>query len=182
MASRRSVDNSAAGTRLLWRGMRLFDWYPPSRKYRSFRVWALACSGAEDTITWANELLADDPDNPLACLAQMLNALRAGEITEAVEWVRRAGSGRPIPKARELERAVAALTLLGQQEQLPVEKAIIVGVLYLTDNRRVLARDVLTRFLEQENNSPWPWSGSKLVRRSRRQLMWNFSRFSAQAG
>ena len=137
--------------------------YPPRREYRSFRVWALACSGAEDASAWANELLADDPDNPLACLAQMLSTLRAGEITEAVEWVRRAGSGRPIPKARELERAVAALTLLGQQEQLPVEKSIIVGVLYLTDNRRVLARDVLTRFLEQENNSPWRGLAASLL-------------------
>ena len=85
---------------------------PDRREFNSFLVWSLALADHPSAAPAAEELLAKDPDNPLACFALMLTEAKAGRFDEAVSWIRRAPAGTPIPKAREFERAAAAIQVL----------------------------------------------------------------------
>lgn len=72
---------------------------PGRREFRSFLVWTLSLAADESARAAAEELLASDPDNPLACFALMVEAIRAGDLDQAVTWVQRARAGAAIPKA-----------------------------------------------------------------------------------
>lgn len=104
---------------------------PHRREFRSYFVWALALAGDAATADAARDLLSEDPDNPLACLASMLVSLRGGDLTAAVEWAKRATAGKPVPKAREFDRALAALRLLHSRRQLPNEVPLVEAALLL---------------------------------------------------
>lgn len=129
--------------------------HPASREFRSFRVWAVACAGAEDTVDWTNELLASDPNNPLACLALALQAVRKSEVAEALDWVRTASQGIPVRRAREFERAAATLRLMSGRGELPPEAAIIESALYLADGQAGRARTVLDSYSAKCPDSAW---------------------------
>jgi tetratricopeptide (TPR) repeat protein len=135
--------------------------HPESRAFRSFRVWALACVGDDQTPSWADELLASDPDNPMACLAHALCGVRAGRIAEAVEWVRRARQGAPVPSAREFERAVNMLRLL---KDLPPEARIVRAAIELTGGRPEAARSELTVYVDGTPDSAWAGLVADLLR------------------
>jgi len=129
--------------------------HPDSREFRSFRVWALACAGDEEADEFAEELLAQEPDNPLGCLARMLLSLRAGRVDEAVEWVRRAAGGEPVPRARSLERAVATLRLLAADNRVPATAAIVEAAIYLLAGERERATDTLAEYRRRYPDAGW---------------------------
>lgn len=103
---------------------------PGRREFRSFLVWTLSLAGDESAPATAEELLASDPDNPLACFALMLEAIRAGDLGEAVSWVQRARAGTAIPKARAFERAAASVRLMIAREELAPEAVVAEAALY----------------------------------------------------
>lgn len=103
---------------------------PGRREFESYMVWALALAGDTEAGPRAEGLLASDPDNPLACLALMLLDTRQGELERAVERVVQAGHGRPVPKAREFERAAASVAVLIGRGQLPAEAVLVQAALY----------------------------------------------------
>jgi cytochrome c-type biogenesis protein CcmH/NrfG len=143
---------------------------PGRREFRSFVVWVAALAAAETARTEAEALLVGDEDNPLACLALAICAVRAGDPAEAVEWVRRATFAQPIPKAREFDRAAAALKLLAGRDQLPAEAAIVQAAVLAhmppTPTGRAQAEALLDEFVHAHPDSPW----LDLVRRVRSEL------------
>ncbi|MEW6250085.1 MAG: hypothetical protein AB1716_05520 [Planctomycetota bacterium] len=130
---------------------------PGSRELHSFLIWSLALAGNPGAPEAAGELLARDGNNPLACMALMLTAVRAGELPEAVDWVRKAAVGQPVPEAREFLRAERALRFLSEEAQeLPVEAIAARGVILGTGppvaNDRAQAVALLGRY-ERENGA-----------------------------
>lgn len=143
---------------------------PDRREFRSYFVWALALAGDAMTAEAARDLLSADPQNPLACLASMLVSLRDGDMTTAVEWVKRSAAGEPVPKAREFDRALAALRLLYSRRQLPNELPLVEAALLLYGGygaaARADARLRLDEFLAAFPESRW----SGLARELRTEL------------
>jgi len=130
--------------------------HPDRREFKSFRVWAAAGAGVcDEARRLADLLLAEDTDNPMACLAYMLCELRASRVAEAAAWARRAGQGQPVSKARSFERAVAALNMLTAQEGLPPGTQVVIGAVYMADRRPEAARSVLTGYLATQGSDRW---------------------------
>ncbi len=125
------------------------DREPSRREFRSYLTWALALADDPSSAEAAAAVLDTDPDNPLACLASMLRALRDGRIDEAVRWVTRARRGHPIPKARPFERAAATLRLLASGGKLPAEAAIIEAAIYAGPDQPESARQRAAALLEE---------------------------------
>lgn len=132
---------------------------PDRREFRSYFVWALALAGDATTAEAARELLSEDLHNPLACLALMLDSLRRGDLADAVEWIKRSAAGEPVPKAREFDRALAALRLLHSRRQLPNEVPLVEAALLLHGGygaaARADARLRLDEFLTAFPESRW---------------------------
>jgi tetratricopeptide (TPR) repeat protein len=132
---------------------------PERREFRSYLVWALALARTESAASAANELLRDDPDSSFACLALMLDAIRAGDLTAALDWVQRAYTGSPVAKAREFERAAAALRLLLSRNELPHEaliarSAIVAGGDF-PSAMRAESRGELDDYVAKHPDSEW---------------------------
>jgi len=128
---------------------------PHRRELRSFLVWALACADDPTAEFEADALLAEDSDNPLACYARMLAALRQGLTEQAIEWSCRAEFGRPIPKARESARAEATIQLLLARGRLLPEAAVAQVVLLMQTGQPERAKEVAASYLKQNPDSPW---------------------------
>jgi tetratricopeptide (TPR) repeat protein len=143
---------------------------PGRREFESYLVWALALARAEDTSEAAGKLLGSDPDNPLACLAMVLETLRAEDLPGAIAWIERARAGKPIPKARPFERAATTLRLLLGRGELPPEAAIVEAAVYLRGDRHAGTRAEATRLLDQYLTD-FPASGwAELAKGLRREL------------
>ena len=131
---------------------------PASREYRSYLVWAVALAGKESARERAEALLKTDIDNPLACFALALEALRAHDPQAAVAYVDRARNGTPVPKAREFERAAAAFRLLVSRDELPAEASLVEAALYLDgpapDGMSARVGELLDTYLAQHPDSP----------------------------
>ena len=132
---------------------------PDRREFNSFLVWTLALADNPSAAPAAEEFLAKDPDNPLACFALMLTEARAGRLDEAVSWVRRARAGTPIPKAREFERAAAAIQVLTARKDLPPEATLLQAAIYLVGDfpapDRARAREIVRDLLAESPPSRW---------------------------
>jgi tetratricopeptide (TPR) repeat protein len=132
---------------------------PARREFRSYLVWALALARMESAAPAANELLRDDPDNPFACLALMLHAIRTGDLPAALVWVQRACTGSPVAKAREFERAAAALRLLLSRNELPSEAVIARSVIVASGDfpsaMRIESRGDLDDYAAKHPDSKW---------------------------
>lgn len=127
---------------------------PRDRAFRSFLVWSMACAGVDNSGPETQRLLLDDPDNPLACFASMLNAIRAGDFQAAIDWIDRAGRGTPVPEAREAARADAALRLLLGQGRLPPEAGVARAALLLRTGRVGEGVRLLEEFRSVHPESP----------------------------
>ncbi|MFO0838138.1 MAG: tetratricopeptide repeat protein [Phycisphaerae bacterium] len=119
---------------------------PGERAYQSFLVWAAACADDARATTLADALLADDPNNPLACYGKMLIATRAARYDDAVEWARNAATGKPVPQARSTERAAALLSLLLERGELSRESLVIQAAVWMSSDR-TRARNALSAYL-----------------------------------
>lgn len=97
---------------------------PENRAFQSYLVWTLVLSQEEAADEAAETLLATDPDNPMACFARMLAAIRSNDPEAAIGWVLRARSGQPIPEARAFERAAATLRLMIAREEITSDAAV----------------------------------------------------------
>ena len=137
--------------------------HPERPEFRAFRVWALACEGSAEAHTWTDQLLADDPNNPFGCLAKSLTAARQSELEEAVEWIRRATRGEPIPKSRAIERAAAIFSILAANDRLPPEAAIVEAAAHLYGGQPHRAGQNLTAYLEGHPDSPWQQLAAQLL-------------------
>ena len=104
---------------------------PDRREYRSFLVWCWTLADDPLASQQAEELLAEDSRNPLGCTSRALGELRAGNVAAAVQWVREAKRGTPIPRARELERLITAMQVLADRGRLPPEAAVVQAAAYL---------------------------------------------------
>lgn len=140
---------------------------PGRREFASFFVWAEALAGEAAAAADAAELLEVDADNPFACLAQMLLALRAGDVPAALDWVRRARAGAPVPAAREFERAAATLRLLADRGALPAEAAVAMAAVRLAGSTRAddlrAAAAELEQLIAAEPDAPWTPAGRRLL-------------------
>ncbi len=108
------------------------DQEPGRREFQSFLVWSLALADDPRANRAADELVAGDPANPLACAALALGQLRTGNAAEAVQWVRQLKRGPPIPRARELERLITAVQVLADRRRLPSDAALVQAAAFLT--------------------------------------------------
>jgi cytochrome c-type biogenesis protein CcmH/NrfG len=143
---------------------------PNRREYQSFLAWAAALAADENATEEAQAVLAVEDNNPLACLALALTAVRAGDPEHAVAWVQRAALGQPIPKAREFDRAAAALRILAGRHQLPAEAAIVQAVVVAhlspASTGRAQAVALLDEYVRAHPDSPW----LDLIQRARSEL------------
>jgi tetratricopeptide (TPR) repeat protein len=153
------------------------DWY-----YEALRGFDAACAQlgrwSDAVLAWnhaveqqagafAADLLAQEPDNPLGCLAQMLLSLRAGRVDEAVQWVRQAARGEPVPKARALERAVAMLRLLSADGRLPNTAGIVEAAVYLAAGEVERAARTLSEYRSTHPDAAWDYLIGELASTAR---------------
>lgn len=115
--------------------------------FRSYWVWALACGSDPEAIAWANRLLEVDTGNRFACLAQMLVAVRAGRVDEALRWIEASRAGRELPRARELLRAESTVGLLLERNELPSDAQVVLAALGAEVGRSDVARQMLDDYL-----------------------------------
>lgn len=143
---------------------------PSRREFRSFLAWALGLADDPTAVEAAQAVLKADADNPLACMALMLSALRGGRVAEAVEWVQRGRHGQPIPKARSFERAAASLRLLESRGLLPAEAKIVEAAVCASPNLpegfRERAAQLLDDYLAAGGAGEW----RELIEGLRREL------------
>jgi tetratricopeptide (TPR) repeat protein len=127
------------------------------RPLRSYLVWALAIADDPQAADAATSLLRTDPDNPLACYANMLIAARRQDWSAAGAWLERAQEGRPIRDARAPQRAVATLYLLRSRGRLPLDTLVLEsGIVLRTEfgtGERERARAALETFIAEHPNS-----------------------------
>ena len=132
---------------------------PNRREFKSWLAWSLALAGGDSAPSVARSLLESDPNNPMACFALMLDAIRRGNEAEAVDWVRRARAGEPIPKSLAFERAGSALKFMVAAGELPPEAVIARAAVYLVGDFAPSARSdaaaLLEEFLRATPESPW---------------------------
>jgi tetratricopeptide (TPR) repeat protein len=122
--------------------------------YRAHFVWSAACAGEKLAAEWADELLQTAPDNRLACLAQMLLAIRAGEFEQARGWVERARQGPKLPLAREFARAEATLRIMIERNELPPEAVLLRGALCAEIGSQDHGRQLVRDYIEAHPGSP----------------------------
>jgi len=131
---------------------------PGRREFESFLVWALALRGDEAASPAAEDLIARDPDNPLACLGLAIVELRSGRVQQSVELIERAARGNPIPKARAHERAAAALQVLSERGELPTEAVVALAAVYATGEfsteTRAACIELLDVYMKQNLEEP----------------------------
>lgn len=139
---------------------------PNDRAFRSFLVWSLACAGVDNSVPETQRLLLDEPDNPLGCFASMLHAIRTGDTAAALDWLDRAGRGRPIPQAREAARVDAALRLLVGQGRLPAEANVVRAALLFRAGRAAEGGQLLEEFRAAHPDSPAAELAERLLRSS----------------
>ncbi len=137
---------------------------PLQRPFSSFFVWSVACGGHRNAAEFADELLAIDPNNPLACLARAVCEARGGRVEAALGWAGRATLGREIPQARALERAASTLALLRARGELPAEAAIVEARVRALSGQVELAHDVLRAFVAEQPESAWRGQAELLLR------------------
>lgn len=128
---------------------------PDRRELRSFLVWVLACADDPAAEPEADALLEEDSDNPLACYARMLTALRRGEVEAAIEWSCRAEFGRPILKARESARAEATIRLMLERGQLEPDGAVVQVTLLKRMGQTGRAKELAESYLSRNPDSTW---------------------------
>ncbi len=140
---------------------------PQRREFQSFHVWSLALANDPLTEAAARDVLARDPDNPLACMALMLMAARVDQPDQAIEWIRHAAAGRPIPKGREFDRAAAIVQLLLGRGSLPASAALVHAALYIESSPELHdhAARMLADFRAAHPDSPWNALAAELQRR-----------------
>ena len=118
------------------------------RAFRSFAVWAAACADAEGAPPECDALLADDPDNPLACYAKCLFALRAGDVRDAVTWTAAARRGQPIEDEQADRRAATVIERMVDSGKLPTDALVVSATIWLADGDGGRAAAALDRFQE----------------------------------
>ena len=123
------------------------------RAFRSYLVWSVACAGDAAARQMAYNLLADEPSNRFACFARMLAAIRAGHIDEALEWVRSAEKGTPIPEARCAERAAVTLQVMRDRGELPAAAVIPQAAIRVELGNRGNAAKLLEDYLATNPSS-----------------------------
>ena len=92
---------------------------PENPLLRPWRAWAAACAGEPTAEHLTRALLTENPRSVLAALANLLNALRAGDedaVGEALEAALEADA--LLPEAREYTRAELAVRVLHEHERL----------------------------------------------------------------
>ncbi len=123
---------------------------PQDRAIQSFLCWALACASDPNAAAAADALLTDDPDNPLACFAKMLLAIRGDDLQEALRWVERAQRGAPIPHARAPERVAGALQAMAAHGELQSEALLAAAAIWASIDEAPRARALLNELLAQD--------------------------------
>ncbi len=136
------------------------------RVFWSFLVWSAACAGDSGAAYSVTTLLAEEPDNPLACYAQGLLLLRDGKLREAFVTARKARDGRPIPQEDAARRAAGTLERLTDQGQLPAEALVLSAAIWLDAGVPARAERLLARYLA----TPGDAEGEALVAELRREL------------
>jgi tetratricopeptide (TPR) repeat protein len=116
---------------------------PGERLLRAFRAWAAMCAGESAALGWADELLRDQPADPLACMVKLLAAVRASRWDEAIDWAQRGTGGPHIPLARPLARARATLSVMRSRGELPASSAVIEAELWRLGGEIDRAREAL---------------------------------------
>ncbi|MBN2448470.1 MAG: hypothetical protein JXO22_17215 [Phycisphaerae bacterium] len=127
-----------------------YEHSPQKRAFRSFAVWAAACADAAGASRECEALLADDPENPLACYAQCLLTLRAGELGQAREWAQTARRGQPIEEERADRRAAAMFEHMVDVGTLPAEARLLSAEIWLDGSERARAEAALGRYGESD--------------------------------
>jgi tetratricopeptide (TPR) repeat protein len=121
---------------------------------RAHFVWSAACTGEEAAAQWASKLLETAPDNRFASLAQMLLAIRAGELEQARQRVAQARKGPSLSRAREFARAEATLRIMIEREELPPEAVLLRAALCAEIGTAEHGRQLIHEFLETHPESP----------------------------
>jgi hypothetical protein len=138
------------------------------REFESYLVWALALAGDQAAEPAADGLLGRDANNPLACFARMLAAIRAGDLEGAVGWVERAGAGTPIPEAKEAERAAGTLSVLVERGELAEEATLVEAAIYVCGElpaaKRAKAKPLLESYLTRAPGGRWGELAERLER------------------
>ncbi len=137
---------------------------PDDRVLRSWLTWVAACAAADDTPALIEQTLGRWPDDRFAALAAMLQAARAGQWTEALEWIERAATGEALPLGRELVRAEALLRLLVERDTLPPGAAVLRAALLRHLQRAGEAQALLEEFLKRHPSSPAAGLATQLLR------------------
>jgi len=128
---------------------------PNNVTLRSWFVWAAACAREESAGVWADNLLEGSPDNRFACLAHALLRIRAGELDEALEWIRRARQGPRLPFAREFVRAEATLRIMIERQELPQEAVLLQAALSAEIGSVSHGQQLIRQHLDAVEQSPW---------------------------
>jgi tetratricopeptide (TPR) repeat protein len=135
---------------------------PGRRELRSFRAWSLALAGEEGADAAISELLAQEPDNRLACLGGAILALRAGAIETAVEQVDRARGGKPIPQARAFERTLWAIDRVKEQSSWPPETDLIEAAISMADGSAEASERALKKYAQAQPDSRWLYLAARV--------------------
>lgn len=120
---------------------------------RSHFIWSVACADEASAADWADKLLETAPDNRLACLAQMLLAIRTGQLEQARQWAERARRGPRLPLAREFARAEATLRIMIERGELPAEAVLLQAVLWVEIGDPDRGRQLVRGYLEAHPDS-----------------------------
>lgn len=116
---------------------------PGERLLRAFRTWAATCAGQPGAAAWADELLREDPADPLACMAKLLAAVRGLRWGEALDWAQKGATGPHIPLARPLARARATIAVMKSRNELPAGAAVVEAELWRLGGAPDRAREAL---------------------------------------
>lgn len=136
---------------------------PGEPTFAAFWVWSLACGGAPDAALLAESLLDSLPDNPFACYALMLTALREGRVRDALAWARLGARGESIPAARDHARAEATLRLLIEEGRLPPEAVLVHAALLAEFGQVGQAQAAVELYLAARPDSPWVEEANRVI-------------------
>ncbi|RMF78245.1 MAG: hypothetical protein D6744_10305, partial [Planctomycetota bacterium] len=123
---------------------------PDNEAFRAYFIWAAACANEPAARDWADACLEKNPDEPFACFAQMLFALRDADLDAAIEWTRRGIAGPSRPQAKESLRAERTLELMLRRDEIAPRALVAQAVLLLDRGDLEQARLRLQRFLETD--------------------------------
>jgi len=130
---------------------------PDEPVFAAFLVWSMAVANDPATVPAAQALLERQPSSPFGCFAMMMSELRSGRVEAAVDWIRRAKTGQPLFRAREFDRAYAAIQFQLARGQLPPDSVIALAAVWLTGDYapevRRSAVEVLDRFMAEHPDS-----------------------------